>query len=161
MAYICLDTDDEFHLYWQIDRYNLRDGAKLKLKDGTNIKANFLNAGATGRAKIEIVDWDEDGVKDLLVGTPRHGSIPEPDEGLPYHTQNNGSAIIFLKNSGTESHPIFEYPVMLKYNGKKINLGQHSCAPATGFIGSGNTLNLIVGDETGRYIFFDRKDLDW
>lgn len=161
MAYICLDTDDEFHLYWQLDAYNLKDGGKLTIGDSIPIRANFLNAGATGRAKILIVDWDEDGVKDLLVGTPRHGSIPEPVKGLPYHKENNGAAVIFLRNSGTESKPVYEYPRMLKFKNEVINLGQHSCAPAVGKIGQGGTNNLIVGDETGRFYFFERKDLSW
>ena len=61
-----------------------------------------MNAGATGRAKILIVDWDEDGVKDLMVGTPRHATIPEPIKGLPYRLMKNGSSVQFLRNSGTE-----------------------------------------------------------
>lgn len=161
MAYICLDTDDEFHLYWQLDQYNLTEGKKLTIGDSINIRANFLNAGATGRSKILIVDWDEDGVKDLLVGTPRHGSIPEPENGLPYFTEDNGAAVIFLRNSGTEEDPVYEYPRMLKFKGKKIELDQHSCAPTVGEIGPGNTMNLIVGDETGRFYFYERKDLSY
>src|SRR5690606_11507985 len=45
-AYIILDKDDEFHLYWKYDDYNLIDGGKLTLEDSTTIRANFLNAGA-------------------------------------------------------------------------------------------------------------------
>jgi hypothetical protein len=161
MAYIILDTDDEFHLYWQKDRYNLTDGGKLTIGDSINIRANFLNAGATGRAKILIVDWDEDGVKDLLVGTPRHGTIPEPVNGLPYRLEKNGSSVQFLRNSGTEDNPVFEYPVMLKFKGENILLGQHSCAPTVGNIGTNGKQNLIVGDETGRFIFYSRDDLEW
>ncbi len=160
MAYVCLDQDDEFHLYWQLDRYNLSEGKKLTIGDSINIRANFLNAGATGRAKILIVDWDEDGVKDLLVGTPRHGSIPEPVNGLPYHIEKNGSSVIFLRNSGTEGDPVYEYPKMLQFKGENIELGQHSCAPAVGRIGTGNKMNLIVGEETGRFIYYERKDLE-
>ena len=33
MAYVTLDGDDEFHLYWRLDDYNLEDGGKLKLED--------------------------------------------------------------------------------------------------------------------------------
>jgi hypothetical protein len=161
MAYICLDKDDIFHLYWQLDKYNLEEGKKLTIGDSINIRANFLNAGATGRSKILIVDWDEDGVKDLLVGTPRHGSIPEPVNGLPYHREEKGSAVIFLRNSGTEENPVYEYPKMLQFNSEYIMLGQHSCAPTVGKIGQGGTNNLIVGDETGRFIFYERKDLKY
>jgi len=161
MAYIILDTDDEFHLYWKKDKYNLTDGGKLTVGDSINIRANFLNAGATGRSKILIVDWDEDGVKDLLVGTPRHATIPEPIKGLPYRLEKNGSSVQFLRNSGTEQNPVYEYPVMLKFKGENILLGQHSCAPTVGKIGTNKKQNIIVGDETGRFIYYSRDDLDW
>jgi hypothetical protein len=50
---------------------------------------------------------------------------------------------------------------MLKFNGKNILLGQHSCAPTAGKIGPNNKQNLIVGDETGRFIYYSRDDLEW
>jgi hypothetical protein len=160
-AYVVLDTDDEFHLYWQIDNYNLKDGGKLMIGDSIPIRANFKLGGETGRSKINIVDWDQDGVKDLLVGTPRYSTIPEPKKGMPYRLKNNGAAVLFLRNAGTESKPVYEYPVALKFKGDRINLGQHACGPTTGYIGPGKKLNLIVGDETGRFYFYDRDDLDW
>jgi hypothetical protein len=160
-AYIILDTDDEFHLYWQLDNYNLKDGGKLMIGDSINIRANFKKGGETGRSKITIVDWDLDGVKDLLVGTPRYSTIPEPKNGMPYRLKNNGAAVLFLRNSGTEAKPVYEYPVALKFKGKRINLGQHEIGVAAGYIGPGNSLNLIVGEETGRFYFYKREDLDW
>lgn len=160
-AYVILDTDDEFHLYWQLDNYNLTDGGKLMIGDSINIRANFKKGGETGRSKINIVDWDQDGVKDLLVGTPRYSTIPEPKKGMPYRLKNNGAAVLFLRNSGTESKPVYEYPVPVKFKGERINMGQHECGVTTGFIGPNKKLNLIVGDETGRFYFYDRDDLDW
>jgi hypothetical protein len=160
-AYVILDTDDEFHLYWQLDNYNLTDGGKLMIGDSINIRANFKKGGETGRSKINIVDWDQDGVKDLLVGTPRYSTIPEPKKGMPYRLKNNGAAVLFLRNSGTESKPVYEYPVPIKFKGERINMGQHECGVTTGFIGPNKKLNLIVGEETGRFYFFDRDDLDW
>lgn len=160
-AYIVLDEDDEFHLYRQLDHFNLTDGGKLMIGDSMPIRANFRGGGETGRSKIHIVDWDQDGVKDLLVGTPRYSTIPEPKKGMPYRLKNNGAAVLFLRNSGSEEKPVFEYPVPLRFKGKRINLGQHSCAPTTGVFGPGNSLNLLVGDETGRFYFYERKDLSW
>ena len=160
-AYIMLDTDDEFHMYWQLDNYNLKDGGKLMIGDSINIRANFKKGGETGRSKITIVDWDQDGVKDLLIGTPRYSTIPEPKNGMPYRLKDNGAAVLFLRNSGTEQKPVYEYPVALKFKGKRINLGQHEIGVATGYIGPGNSLNLIVGEETGRFYFYKREDLSW
>src|SRR5690606_6386138 len=78
MAYIVLDRDNEAHLYWREDNYNISDGGKLSIGDSISIKGTHLNAGAVGRLKFHLVDWDRDGVKDLLIGTPRHATVPSP-----------------------------------------------------------------------------------
>jgi hypothetical protein len=162
-AYIILDRDNELHLYWQLDAYNLEDGGKLKLSDGKYIKANRRPGGQVGRVKIHIVDWNKDGIKDLLLGTGRSNSVPNPTKGLPYNNgkKNEGGAVLFLKNTGTDSQPVFEYPKMLKYKGKPMLFGVHDCAPVTGPIGSDNENNLLVGTEYGTYIYYRYEDLEW
>lgn len=161
MAYITLDDDDHFHLYWQLDERNLIDGGKLLLEDGSIINANFLEAGGTGRIKFELVDLDEDGVTDLLIGTPRHGSIPDPTHGLPQSLGLPGSAVLFMRNTGTDEHPTFAHPKLMHFRGKPIYFGQHSCAPTAARFGSTRGLNMIVGDEHGRMTFFSHKDVTW
>lgn len=161
MAYFALDDDDEFHLYWQIDPYNLEDGGKLKLEDGTNIRANFLAAGGTGRAKFLPTDWDRDGKIDLLVGTPRHGSIPNPEKGLPQSAGLKGAAIIFLKNVGTNAQPVYAWPTMMQFKGKPIYLDQHECSAAVWDTGQPDGPDLLAGAQDGRVIYYARKDLSW
>ncbi|WP_461484803.1 FG-GAP repeat domain-containing protein, partial [Pedobacter sp.] len=68
-TYVILDADNQFHLYYKIDAYNIIDGGKLKLTDGSFINGHRRKGGQVGRAKIHLVDWDGDGVKDMLVGT--------------------------------------------------------------------------------------------
>ncbi len=164
MVYITLDDDDEFHLYFQVDDYNLEEGYKLKLTNGENIKANFLKAGGTGRIKFNLVDWDLDGVKDLVVGTPRHATVPEPEQGLPYRYDKAGrpgASVLFLKNVGTNTQPVFEHPKLMRFQGEPIFLGQHSCAPVPWYREAGKGPDLIVGTEKGRFIYYNRDDLDW
>lgn len=163
-AYIILDTDNQFHLYYKIDAYNVSDGGKLKLTDGSFINGHRRKGGQVGRAKTHIVDWDGDGVKDLLIGTGRGASIPNPTTGLPYHRKkkNEGAAVLFMRNVGTDAEPVYEFPKMMKFKGKDILLGAHECAPTTAYIGGdGKTLNLVVGTEYGTYMFYDRRDLSW
>jgi len=162
MAYITLDKEDEFHLYWQLDKYNLEDGGKLKMGD-KNIRGNRLGGGTVGRAKFEIVDWDGDGVKDLLVGTYGKQSIPDTLTGLPVNMKpKRGSAILFLKNAGTDVKPNYEFPKVLKFKGQNISLGGHEIGGCVAAIGAGNNpMNLVVGIETGVFMFYDRKDLSW
>lgn len=161
MAYVALDDEDEFHLYWQIDPFNLEDGGKLKMEDGMTIRANFLAAGGTGRSKITIVDWDRDGKSDLLVGTPRHGSIPNPERGLPQSKGLKGAAVVFLKNVGTNEAPVYKFPTLLQFKGEPIYHGQHECGPAVWDVGQPEGPDLLVGSQDGRIFYYARKDLTW
>ena len=163
MAYVTLDDDDELHLYWQLDIYNLEDGGKLKLDDGSNICANFLKAGGTGRLKMNLVDWDMDGKLDMIIGTPRHASVPNPKTGLPWSVRkekpNAGAAVLFMKNVGPGKVPVLQFPKLLKFKGKEIFLGQHSCGPTPADFGNPQRPDLVVGTETGRFIFYKHEDL--
>ena len=161
VAYMIFDRDDELHLYWQLDAYNVKDGGKLML-EGKPIRGNKLGGGTVGRAKIEIVDWDEDGIHDLLIGTYGKQSIPDTSSrGLPLNMKpKRGSTILFLKNIGTDEHPEYEFPKVLKHKGVNISVGGHECTPSVGNIG-GTKNNLVIGVETGRVIFYDRKYLSW
>ncbi len=159
MAYVALDEHDEFHLYWRVDDYNVEDGGKLCLDDGSTIRANFLAAGGTGRLKLNLFDWDRDGRTDLIVGTPRHGSVPNPKTGLPQSLGLPGSAVLFLKNVGSDSEPMFKFPVLFEFRGSPIFLGQHACGPAVADFGGPNGPDLIVGEETGGFMYYKREDI--
>src|SRR5690606_17147850 len=106
--------------------------------DSMAIRGARLPAGAVGRSRIEIVDWDLDGIKDLLVGTYGKQSIPEPNNGYPFHLPKRGSTVLFLRNKGTEENPVFEYPRPILFKGKHILHGGHECGVTTGFFGPGN-----------------------
>lgn len=161
MAYVALDDDDQFHLYWRIDDANLRDGGKLLLEDGTPIGANFLPAGGTGRTKFTLADWDGDGVMDILVGTPRHGSVPNPNTGLPQSRGLPGATVLWLRNTGTNDAPKFAFPRSLQFRGQPVYFGQHECSTALTDLGASGGPNLIVGDEEGRIHFYHRADISW
>lgn len=157
MAYVALNDHDRLHLYWRIDDRHLEDGGELRLVDGRTIQANFLSAGGTGRSKIVLFDWDGDGVTDLLIGTPRHGSIPDPDRGIPQSLGLPGAAVLFLRNAGTDSAPVFELPAIITHDGRPLYFGQHECAPAVGELAG--ELCLIVGQEDGRLVYFQKSRL--
>jgi hypothetical protein len=159
MAYIALDDDDDFHLYWQQDSHNVTDGFKLRLESDEIINANYLDAGGSGRLKIVLYDWDDDGRKDLIVGTPRHASVPNPETGLPQSLGKPGSAVLFLKNVGSNAAPRFQFPKLFAYRGAPIYLGQHACAPAIANFRASEEPGLLVGEEDGRFIVYDREHL--
>lgn len=161
MAYVALDDDDEFHLYWRIDDLNVRDGGKLRLEHGAVIGANFLPAGGTGRTKFTLADWDGDGVMDILVGTPRHGSVPNPDTGLPQSRGLPGAAILWLRNTGSNVAPKFAFPRSLQFKGQPVYFGQHECSLALTDLGGPGGPHLLVGDEEGRIHYYRRSDISW
>lgn len=156
-AYVALDDQDEFHMYWRLDHFNLTDGGKLRMEDGSTIRSNFIFAGGTGRSKIELTDWDGDGVMDLVVGTPKHHSIPNPDTGLPRALGLPGTMILFLKNTGTNEAPKFRFPVGLRHDGSNIYLGHHEIGASIGPMGPGSGNNVVVSREDGRLLFFQRE----
>ncbi len=159
MAYITLDENDYFHIYSRIDDYNVHDRGVLKLEDGSVINANYLEAGGTGRLKLILYDWDQDGAKDLIVGTPRHGSIPNPETGLPYSLGYPGSSVLFLKNTGTDEMPVFAFPKIFTHKGVPIFLGQHAAGPAVAELGNHGGADLIVAHESGVFFYFSRQHL--
>ena len=163
MAYINVDADDKFHLYWRIDNYNIEDGGQLHLDNGELIGCSFQFAGGTGRAKIHLADWDEDGVKDLIIGTPGWLAIPNKVTGYPQPSLTTRQAIIlFMKNIGTNEHPVFKHPVPFKHNGEILYPGgNHASSAAVTPLGSKNGLNLMVTNEMGQMIVYKRENLSW
>ena len=104
-------------------------------------------------------DWDGDGLLDLVVATPRHGSVPNPKTGLPQSLGLPGAAVLLLRNVGTEADPVFEFPRLFKFRGKGVFLGQHACSAAVAPLGPGRGPNLLVGDETGTLTLYRNDDV--
>lgn len=163
MAYITFDDDDELHLYWKLDTYNVIDGGKLYLRSLKKISGNRFKSIGTGRLKIDLTDWDGDGKVDLIIGAASNSSIPDATTGVPYNRTGGGtgSSIVFLKNANTNQAPLYELPVELKYKGQYIQLGENECSPtATLLGGSDNNLqNLLVGSSDGRFYLLKRSDI--
>ena len=143
------------------DAYNVEDGGKLYLDDGSKIRGGYLSAGGTGRLKIVLVDWDKDGKTDLLVGTTRHSSVPNPVSGLPQSKGRKGATVLFLKNVGTDSEPVFAFPEMFRFKGEVIYLGQHACSPMVWDYGQPAGPDLMIGEQDGRIRYYERKHLTW
>ena len=161
MAYVILDGDDELHLYWRIDDYNLEDGGKLTLADDSYIRGNFLDAGGSGRAKLNLVDWNGNGIMDLLIGTPRHGSFPDPERGLPQSLGLPGAAVLLMENIGNNDNPVFEFPKLMTFKGEPMFFGQHVVGVAIADFGNPEGYDLIVSREDGVHYFFSHADIDF
>ncbi|MCB2155982.1 VCBS repeat-containing protein [bacterium] len=155
MAIVALDDQNEFHLYWRLDDYNVEDGGKLHLDDNRTITATpeFRRSGAMGRVKINLDDWDEDGATDLFVGTFGRTSIPSPDAGLPSHLLKK-SSVLLLRNAGTDEEPVFEFPKYFASDGVQIYYGGHSIGPDVCHFGAFGRKGIVVANESGRVVFY-------
>lgn len=162
-GYITMDDQNELHLYWKVDDYNLEDGRKLLLTNGKAITSTpDPESSGTGRIKFEVVDWDGDGIKDLIMGTNKWMTIPEPIYGIPSNAPSvsRGASVLYLKNVGTDKSPMYENPVALQYDNKPFHFFGHACGPVVTNLGSNsNQKNILVGDERGRFYLLDRKKL--
>ena len=164
-ALLTFDDEDALHLYWRVTDNSVEDGGKVLLDNGNEI-TSYSKAhprlGTWGRCKLTLYDWDGDGLLDLLIGTPRTSSIPSPDYGIPNGTgmMVNALQVLLMKNAGTPEQMTFAKPVQFRFKGEDYHIGQHANSPYPCMLGNTeNGANLIVGCESGRLFFFERKDL--
>jgi hypothetical protein len=162
MAIAIVDGEDHFHLYWRIDDYNVEDGGKLTLADGTPIGASGGPGGQSGRCKLDFFDWDGDGLVDLIVGTARVNSIPDRQSGLPMPAlglKTLGTPL-WLRNVGTTTAPKFARPVPFRDEiGVVIQPGGAHETGAVGTMLGGQGPNLLICNEAGRLFLLPRHQL--
>jgi hypothetical protein len=75
-------------------------------------KVVYPGVSGTGRGKFELFDWDGDGMVALLIGTPRHHSIPNPQIG---HPRADGRLFLFSRALLDESQPRGRWPKILVF----------------------------------------------
>ena len=163
-----MDDEDALHLYEKRTDDSVIDRGQVKLTNGQVITGyssdpNFAEKalGYKGREKLELVDWDNDGDLDLLIGTPLQSSFPSPDYGLPWsRNPNRGMQTLYMENLGNNDTFKFAYPKQFQFRGADFRLGSHANSPCACCFGdTSKGLNLLVGCESGHFYFFNRYDL--
>jgi hypothetical protein len=135
----------------------------LRHPDGTPVQLDSDFGGRIGRLKLAAVDWDGDGLPDLLMG----GSGSQPHGRNPYRK----STVFLLRNVGGRGQPVLAQPEVVPLEaGEVARFGGHSCVPApcwldgagggsgggSGSGGSGRRPDLLVGSENGRVYAYGR-----
>lgn len=93
-------------------------------------------AGASGRRKVELADWDGDGDLDL---------ITDSDEGP-----------IWYENVGSQARPVMKARGTLV----KAKLAGHNPTPNVADWNGDGKLDVLVGAEDGFFYFFDRRFIE-
>jgi hypothetical protein len=88
----------------------------------------------------EIVDWNNDGLLDIVCGE---------SEGR----------ILLLLNEGTKARPVFNSKSYLMDNGRELRLSG-STSPTVGDWNLDGKKDLIVGDASGRLLYFENRGSD-
>ncbi|WP_395740451.1 FG-GAP repeat domain-containing protein [Prosthecobacter sp.] len=183
VALAIVDGDDQFHLYWRIDDYNVEDGGKLLLEDGKPIGASGGVAGMSGRCKLDFFDWNEDGNLDFVIGTGRVCSIPDRETGYPMAALGQNPVVggvigklvdsalptklkktlgtpLVMLNTGTNAKMQFARPLTFQdAEGKVIQPGGAHETGAVGTMLGGNGPNLLICNEAGRMFLLPGKKL--
>lgn len=163
LAVIIPDGDDHLHLYWKIDDYNVADGGKLALDDGSLISTTYDPAGGTGRCLLDFCDVDLDGRLDLVVGTGRRGAIPNRQTGypLPVLGQRTLNTPLLLRNVGPNEKPVFAHPQPFAHgtHGLVQPGGSHESGVVGTRLGGGPGTNLLVANEAGRLFLLRGQNL--
>ncbi|MDP3071921.1 MAG: VCBS repeat-containing protein [Opitutaceae bacterium] len=163
IALVIPDGDDHLHLYWKLDDYNVEDGGKLTLDDGSLISTTYDPAGGTGRCLLDFHDVDLDGRLDLVAGTGRRGAIPNRKNGypLPVLGQRTLNTPLFLRNVGTNEKPVFAHPQPFAHSTHGIVQpgGSHESGVVGTRLGGGAKTNLIVANESGRLFLLRGENL--
>jgi len=159
MALAIVDGEDHFHLYWRIDDFNVEDGGKLKLADGKPIGTSGGVGGMSGRCKLDLFDWNQDGHLDFVIGTGRVVSIPDRETGYPMPTigkKTLGTPLLML-NQGDNT---FARPVVFRDSeGKVIQPGGAHETGAVGTMLGKDGPNLLICNEAGRLFLLPGKKL--
>jgi hypothetical protein len=130
----------------------------LRHPDGRPIRLDSDTGGAVGRLKLAVVDWDGDGLPDLLVGT--NGRHP------PGRNHLKRATVWLLRNTGAPGRPALTEPEILPLEaGAPGAFGGHSCVPAPAHFDSGapqpgTRPDLLVGSENGRVYAYRRSYIE-
>lgn len=106
--------------------------------DGSRLGAKIRNVFPSERLRPVVVDWDNDGTKDLVVGSQR-------------------GEVWFARNVGSKTRPEFTGYTPVLANGKEINVGSEARITVADLDGDGWD-DLVVGDGNGLVRFFQSRN---
>ena len=144
---VTMDLDLDLALYRRAGKGDLcclLPGEKLRFEDGDTIKTHgpYTPQGGDGRgrSKIQVVDWDGNGLLDLMLGVG-----PQPGSTF------RGSFVLLCRNVGTNAEPLFARPQVLLFDaeGKPQEFFRHGAHPAVVDWDGDGGWELLAGADFG------------
>jgi hypothetical protein len=158
--YVCLDVAGQLVDFAKAGDDVLDDQRVLRYTTGAPIEFTEDRGGGLGRVKLAVCDWTGSGLGDLLVGTHARAALPPGPGGAPRHTHGQAT-VLLLENLGAPGSPRFGAPRQLRYRGRPLRFGMHSCAPAPVDWCGRDAPDLLVGVEDGTLLLLSRDRLAW
>lgn len=152
---ITMDLELDLALYRRVGRDDLsamHPSEKLRYEDGATIKTHGVytpgGGDGRGRTKIQVVDWDQNGKWDLVLGV-----------GPQYKSAFRGSYVLLLSNVGTNAEPVFTRPVPLLFesHGAPLEFWRHASHPAVVDWDGDGKWELVLGADEG-YIWYFKPE---
>ncbi|WP_432798711.1 LamG-like jellyroll fold domain-containing protein [Poriferisphaera sp. WC338] len=129
----------------------------VKMKDTSGKPIRLCGiVGLWGRTKLSIADWDNDGDWDVVFGTSHalQKYFVDKDQ-LP-----SRCAPFWLENVGTSSKPVFKRAQVIKLkDGSVMRAGAHNASTWPTDLDGDGKLDLLVGVEDGKILYFMRDEL--
>ena len=152
---VTMDLDLDLVLYRRAGSSNpteLLVAEKLRFEDGETIPTGgpYTPQGGDGRGrnKVQVVDWDGNGLLDLIVGVgPQPGSV------------FFSSWILLFRNVGSNEQPVFARPEPLLFNkdGKPLEFYRHTANPSVVDWDGDGKWEILVGADLG-FVWYFRPD---
>lgn len=156
--YYCLDESGRLIVLEKISEFELGNRQYVKTDAGKEITFTKRYGGGRGRIKLCIVDWNKNGIPDILIGFPKShhfGHLFENDGYEPFMH----ASIALMKNVGTKGRFMLKPPRYLVH--KEVNqplpMGHHSCSPEV--YEYKGTRYVVVGCEDGQFYRFKTDNL--
>ncbi|MBC2593889.1 VCBS repeat-containing protein [Ruficoccus amylovorans] len=131
----------------------------IEVKDVTGETINISGPGGfTGRIKLSVCDWDNDGKWDVVFGSQKSLQKYFRLSG----NESPSAAAFWMRNVGTNMEPVFELPQMITFSdGSPIVINKHNFNVYPTDLDGDGELDIIFGDDEGFLFYLNRDDLAW
>ncbi len=133
-----------FTQYEDEGELHLRKDYAIQLTDGRYVDDSIVARPAHWAESFETVDWDGDGLMDIIYGL----------------SSGDSPTIVLLKNMGTATDPVFAPPQTMSLYGSPINITNHGPHPFAGDFDGDGLADLLACTEWSVYPFYNHNALD-